>query len=85
VFAERRQRLRDAMGPDAIAILLGAKLASRSADTDYRFRQEVVGFECARKQVSAVTTARGERWALPGSERWCWPRWSSAPSSAGTS
>jgi Xaa-Pro aminopeptidase len=28
------------MGPDAVAILLGAKLATRSADTDYRFRQD---------------------------------------------
>jgi Xaa-Pro aminopeptidase len=28
------------MGPDAIAFFLGAKLATRSNDTDYRFRQD---------------------------------------------
>ena len=28
------------MGPDAIAIFLGAKPATRSNDTDYRFRQD---------------------------------------------
>jgi Xaa-Pro aminopeptidase len=40
VFGERRQRVREAMGPDAIAVFLGAKLATRSNDTDYRFRQD---------------------------------------------
>ncbi len=40
MFGERRQRVREAMGPDAIAVFLGAKLAKRSNDTDYRFRQD---------------------------------------------
>jgi len=40
VFAERRQRVRDAMGPGAVAILLGAPLVTRSRDTDYPFRQD---------------------------------------------
>jgi Xaa-Pro aminopeptidase len=39
VFAERRQRLRESMGPDAVAVLLGAKLATRSNDTEFPFRQ----------------------------------------------
>jgi len=40
VFAERRQRFRDEMGPDAIAILLGAGLVTRSRDTEFPFRQD---------------------------------------------
>jgi Xaa-Pro aminopeptidase len=40
VFAERRQRVRDAMGPDAVAIFLGARHVTRSRDTDYPFRQD---------------------------------------------
>jgi Xaa-Pro aminopeptidase len=40
VFASRRQKIRDAMGADAIAIFLGARLVARSRDTDYPFRQE---------------------------------------------
>jgi Xaa-Pro aminopeptidase len=50
VFAERRQRLRESMGPDAVAVLLGAKLATRSNDTEFPFRQDsdfwyLTGFE----------------------------------------
>ena len=40
VFAERRQRVRDAMGPDAVAIFLGARHVTRSRDTDFPFRQD---------------------------------------------
>src|SRR4029453_13241284 len=40
VYAERRQRVRDAMGPEAVAILLGARHVTRSRDTDYPFRQD---------------------------------------------
>jgi Xaa-Pro aminopeptidase len=40
VLAERRQRFLDAIGPDAVAILLGASLATRSADTEFPFRQD---------------------------------------------
>ena len=40
MFAERRQRFRDEMGPDAIAILLGAGMVARSRDTEFPFRQD---------------------------------------------
>lgn len=40
MFAERRRRLLEAMGPHAVAILLGARPATRSADTHYPFRQD---------------------------------------------
>lgn len=40
MFAARRQRFLEAMGPDAIAILLGARPVTRSADTHYPFRQD---------------------------------------------
>ena len=50
VFAERRQRVRDAMGPDAVAIFLGARGVPRSRDTEFPFRQDsdfwyLTGFE----------------------------------------
>jgi Xaa-Pro aminopeptidase len=40
VHAERRRRFLDAMGKDAVAIVQGAKLVTRSADTDFPFRQD---------------------------------------------
>jgi Xaa-Pro aminopeptidase len=40
VFAERRQRVREAMGEGAVAILLGAPMVTRSNDTEYPFRQD---------------------------------------------
>jgi Xaa-Pro aminopeptidase len=40
VFAERRQKVREAMGPSAVAIFLGAPLVIRSHDTPYPFRQD---------------------------------------------
>jgi Xaa-Pro aminopeptidase len=40
VFAERRHKLLEAMGPDAVAIFVGARLAVRSADTEFPFRQD---------------------------------------------
>jgi Xaa-Pro aminopeptidase len=40
VHAERRRRFLDALGPDAVAILLGAKRVTRSADTEFPFRQD---------------------------------------------
>ncbi len=40
MFEERRKRVRDALGPDAVAVFLGASMASRSRDTDYPFRQD---------------------------------------------
>src|SRR5262245_17262353 len=40
VFAERRQRVRDATGPGAVAIVRGANLIPRSRDTEFPFRQD---------------------------------------------
>jgi Xaa-Pro aminopeptidase len=40
VFAQRRQKVREAMGPGAVAIFLGAPLVIRSHDTPYPFRQD---------------------------------------------
>ena len=40
MFAERRQRVRDAMGPGAVAFFRGANLITRSRDTEYPFRQD---------------------------------------------
>jgi Xaa-Pro aminopeptidase len=39
MFEERRKRVRDALGPDAIAVFQGASMAPRSRDTEYPFRQ----------------------------------------------
>jgi Xaa-Pro aminopeptidase len=40
VFAERRRRFLDSMGPGAVAIVPGARLVTRSADTEFPFRQD---------------------------------------------
>lgn len=40
MFAERRQKLLESMGPDAVLVLVGARLAVRSADTEFPFRQD---------------------------------------------
>jgi Xaa-Pro aminopeptidase len=40
VFARRREKVRDAMRPDAVAIFRGARLVTRSQDTEYPFRQD---------------------------------------------
>jgi Xaa-Pro aminopeptidase len=40
VFEERRKRVRDALGPDAVAVFQGASMAPRSRDTEYPFRQD---------------------------------------------
>ena len=50
MFEERRKRLLDAMGPDAVAIVIGASLVTRSNDTEFPFRQDsdfwyLTGFE----------------------------------------
>ena len=52
MFAERRNQLLSAMGPDAVAIIPGAGIVQRSNDTTYRFRQDsdfwyLTGFEHA--------------------------------------
>jgi Xaa-Pro aminopeptidase len=40
MYAGRRKRFLEAMEPDSVALLLGARLAPRSRDTSYRFRQD---------------------------------------------
>ncbi|MED5262704.1 MAG: aminopeptidase P N-terminal domain-containing protein [Myxococcota bacterium] len=40
MFAGRRQKLLEAMGPDAVALFVGARPATRSNDTEYPFRQD---------------------------------------------
>jgi len=40
MFEERRQRLLEQMGPDAVAIVVGAGLVTRSNDTEFPFRQD---------------------------------------------
>ena len=40
MFAKRRQQLLEALGPDAVAIFVGGRLAVRSADTEFPFRQD---------------------------------------------
>jgi Xaa-Pro aminopeptidase len=40
VFAERRRRLMDALGPDAVVIVPAAPEHTRSNDVEYRYRQQ---------------------------------------------
>ena len=40
MFAARRRRFLERMGPGAVAILQGARLVTRSADTEFPFRQD---------------------------------------------
>jgi Xaa-Pro aminopeptidase len=68
VFADRRQRARDAMGSGAIAILLGAPLVTRSRDTDYPFRQDsdftyLTGFDHPNA-VAVLRTDGGPEYTL---------------------
>jgi len=62
VFAQRRQQLIEAMGPDAVAIFVGGRLAVRSADTEFPFRQDsdfwyLTGFD--HPEAIAVLSTRG--------------------------
>ena len=40
MFEKRRQQLLKTLGPDAVAIFVGGRLAVRSADTEFPFRQD---------------------------------------------
>jgi Xaa-Pro aminopeptidase len=68
VFAERRQRVLDAMGEGAIAIFLGASLVTRSRDTEFPFRQDsdfhyLTGFDHP-DAVAVLRTDGGPRFTL---------------------
>jgi len=57
------------MGPDAVAILQGASLVTRSADTQYPFRQDsdfwyLTGFEHPDATAVFRTTDKGPRYVL---------------------
>jgi Xaa-Pro aminopeptidase len=80
VFAERRQQLLDAMGPDAVMVFVGARLAVRSADTEYPFRQDsdfwyLTGFDHP-DAVAILSTREGPTFSLfvqprdPAAETW---------------
>jgi len=80
VFAERRQQLLDAMGPDTVAILVGARLLPRSADTEFPFRQDsdfwyLTGFDHP-DAIAILSTRKGPRFTLfvqprdPAAETW---------------
>ena len=80
MFAERRQQLLDAMGPDAVMVFVGARLAVRSADTEYPFRQDsdfwyLTGFDHP-DAVAILSTREGPTFSLfvqpndPAAETW---------------
>jgi Xaa-Pro aminopeptidase len=68
VHAERRRRFLDAMGEDSVALLLGARLATRSHDTQYPFRQDsdfwyLTGFDHPQA-VAVLRTDGGDPYTL---------------------
>jgi len=80
VFAARREKLRLAMGPDAVAILLGARLVTRSNDTQFPFRQDsdfwyLTGFDHPNA-AAVLRTGGGPEYTLfveprdPEAETW---------------
>ena len=80
MFAERRQKVRDAMGEGAVAIFLGSNLVQRSNDTDFPFRQEsnfwyLTGFDHPHA-VALLRTDGGPEYTLyvdprdPAAETW---------------
>ena len=80
MFEARRERLLDAMGPDAVAIIVGASPVTRSNDTEYAFRQDsdfwfVTGFDHP-DAVAVLRTDGGPRYTLfvqprdPAAETW---------------
>ena len=68
MFAERRQLLLEAMGPNAVAIFVGGRLAVRSADTEFPFRQDsdfryLTGFDHP-DAVAILSTREGPDFTL---------------------
>jgi Xaa-Pro aminopeptidase len=70
----------DAMGPDAVAILVGARLVARSADTEFHFRQDsdfwyLTGFDHP-DAIAILSTREGPDFSLfvqrrdPTAETW---------------
>ncbi len=80
MFVERRNRFREAMGPGALAILLGRGHVARSNDTHYPFRQDsdfwyLTGFDHPNA-VALLRTDGGPAYTLyveprdPAAETW---------------
>ena len=68
MFAQRRERFREAIGSDAVAICQGAGLATRSADTHFPFRQDsdfhyLTGFDHPNA-VAVLRTDGGPEYTL---------------------
>jgi Xaa-Pro aminopeptidase len=68
VHAERRRLFLDAMGQDSVALLLGARLITRSRDTHYPFRQDsdfwyLTGFDHPHA-VAVLRTDGGPAYSL---------------------
>ena len=68
MFAERRQQLLESLGPDAVAIFVGGRLAVRSADTEFPFRQDsdfwyLTGFDHP-DAVAVLSTREGPDFTL---------------------
>jgi Xaa-Pro aminopeptidase len=80
MFAERRRRFLDAMGPGTVALVQGAGLVTRSADTEFPFRQDsdfhyLTGFDHP-DALAVLRTDGGPEYALfvqprdPDAETW---------------
>ena len=68
MYAARRKRFLDSMGPGAVAILQGARLVARSNDTDFAFRQDsdfhyLTGFDHPHA-VAVLRTDAGPAYTL---------------------
>ncbi|MEM9174481.1 MAG: aminopeptidase P N-terminal domain-containing protein [Myxococcota bacterium] len=68
MFADRRSQMLQAMGPDAVAIFVGGRLAVRSADTEFPFRQDsdfwyLTGFDHP-DAVAVLSTREGPDFML---------------------
>jgi Xaa-Pro aminopeptidase len=80
MFEARRKRVLEAMGPDAVAVFIGASLATRSNDTEFPFRQDsdfwyLTGFDHP-DAVAVLRTDDGPAYTLfvqprdPDAETW---------------